>query len=58
MIRYWCRACNKFCDSDPKEVHEPHKEKVIGIRADILIDALNKLCWELKITDRLVPWKP
>jgi hypothetical protein len=37
------------------EMHEPHRNKIVGVRSDIYKDGMKKFIWELEKMDRLIP---
>lgn len=56
-VEWYCQDCQRFVTTEPKEVHELHKERVVGIREDVLRDSMRRVISDLRITDRLVPYK-
>lgn len=53
-MHWWCTLCQQWSQIDNSEdSHLKHKEKIVGIRGDILVGYVNRMIWELKITNRL-----
>ncbi len=57
-MMWWCQQCQVFCSPHPDKHDDPnphwaHRQKIAGIRDDILRDEMRKVVWELTVTDRL-----
>lgn len=50
-IQLWCRDCHQFITTAPLAEHEGHN--VVGIRDDIIVDAMDRLVKDLHRTERL-----
>jgi len=55
MIHVWCTVCKKFVTTEPAEEHELHRDKLVGIRHDILVEEMDRMVWALRTTGRLEP---
>ena len=61
-MNWWCQQCAMFCPvhadtKDNPNPHMNHKEKIFGIRPDILIDSMTRLVSDLKLMGRLERFK-
>jgi hypothetical protein len=57
-MHIWCTLCKRFVDAkDPEKVkeHEPHSNKLVGIRHDIMVDEMDNVVWRLRTMGRLEP---
>lgn len=58
-MNWYCEECREFVLGlvlSTTPCVENHKEKIVGIRSDILKDSLSRLVKDLRRTDRLVPY--
>jgi hypothetical protein len=56
-VNWYCQECQRFVGAEPGTEHDGHKQRIVGIRDDILKDAIKRLIFELRVTDRLVEFK-
>lgn len=57
IMHWWCTKCEKWVIAgltiDPHTCIQNHKEKIVGIRPDILDDYVKRMVWALRKENRL-----